>query len=102
MNKTNKFLFILGVATALFTSCSSDDTLETSKGPELTEDEKWVLEANSDERIELGSGDNSFTRAFVEGDNNNLFETNEGIGVFCLASQVKQGTGSITWNTYDT
>lgn len=102
MNKTNKFLFILGVATALFTSCSSDDTLETSKGPELTEDEKWVLEANSDERIQLGSGDNSFTRAFVEGDNNNLFETNEGIGVFCLASQVKQGTGSITWNTYDT
>ena len=102
MNKTNKFLFILGVATALFTSCSSDDTLEASKGPELTEDEKWVLEANSDERIQLGSGDNSFTRAFVEGDNNNLFETNEGIGVFCLASQVKQGTGSITWNTYDT
>ncbi|MDD6738271.1 MAG: fimbrillin family protein [Prevotella sp.] len=102
MNKTNKFLFILGVATALFTSCSSDDTLETSKGPELTEDEKWVLEANSVERIQLGSGDNSFTRAFVEGDNNNLFETNEGIGVFCLASEVKQGTGSITWNTYDT
>ena len=102
MNKTNKFLFILGVATALFTSCSSDDTLETSKGPELTEDEKWVLEANSDEKIQLGSGDNSFTRAFVEGDNDNLFETKEGIGVFCLASEVKQGTGSITWNTYDT
>ena len=87
MNKTNKFLFILGVATALFTSCSSDDTLETSKGPELTEDEKWVLEANSDERIELGSGDNSFTRAFVgEGESSTLFTTNEGIGVFCLAS----------------
>ena len=89
MNKTNKFLFILGVATALFTSCSSDDTLETSKGPELTEDEKWVLEANSDERIELGSGDNSFTRAFVgegAGETDTLFTTNEGIGVFCLAS----------------
>ncbi len=89
MNKTNKFLFILGVATALFTSCSSDDTLEASKGPELTEDEKWVLEANSDERIQLGSGDNSFTRAFVgEGarETDKLFKTNEGIGVFCLAS----------------
>ncbi len=108
MNKTNKFLFILGVATALFTSCSSDDTLETSKGPELTEDEKWVLEANSDERIELGSGDNSFTRAFVgegAGETSTLFKTNEGIGVFCLASAKinpdDPEVPTIDWNQYN-
>ena len=104
MNKTNKFLFILGVATALFTSCSSDDTLETSKGPELTEDEKWVLEANSDERIELGSGDNSFTRAFVgegAGETSKLFTTNEGIGVFCLASaKMDPDAPDIDWNLH--
>ena len=104
MNKTNKFLFILGVATALFTSCSSDDTLEASKGLELTEDEKWVLEANSDEKIQLGSGDNSFTRAFVgegAGENSTLFMTNEGIGVFCLASgKMDPSAPSIDWNQY--
>lgn len=104
MNKTNKFLFILGVATALFTSCSSDDTLETSKGPELTEDEKWVLEANSDERIELGSGDNSFTRAFVgegAGETDTLFTTKEGIGVFCLASaKMDPNAPNIDWTLH--
>lgn len=104
MNKTNKFLFILGVATALFTSCSSDDTLEASKGPELTEDEKWVLEANSDEKIQLGSGDNSFTRAFVgegAGETSKLFTTNEGIGVFCLASgKMDPAAPDINWTQY--
>lgn len=105
MNKTNKFLFILGVATALFTSCSSDDTLEASKGPELTEDEKWVLEANSDERIELGSGDNSFTRAFVgegAGESSTRFTTNEGIGVFCLASaKMDPNAPNIDWTLHE-
>lgn len=105
MNKTNKFLFILGVATALFTSCSSDDTLEASKGPELTEDEKWVLEANSDEKIQLGSGDNSFTRAFVgegAGESSTSFTTNEGIGVFCLASaKMDPDAPNIDWTLHE-
>ena len=79
MNKSKHFLFFLGMASLTFTGCSTSDNFAEAAAddiPQLTEDEKWVLEANSDVEIKLGTGGNqAFTRAFVEGDESNLFET---------------------------
>lgn len=106
MNKSKHFLFFLGMASLTFTGCSTSDNFADAAAddiPQLTEDEKWVLEANSDVEIKLGTGGNqAFTRAFVEGDGSKLFETEEGIGMFCLAaSKMDASAPNIDWNAYE-
>lgn len=105
MNKSKHFLFFLGMASLTFTGCSTSDNFAEAAAddiPQLTEDEKWVLEANSDVEIKLGTGGNqAFTRAFVEGDESNLFETKEGIGMFCLAaSKMDTSAPNIDWTAH--
>lgn len=111
MRNSKYLLFFLGMASLTFTGCSTSDNFADAAAddiPQLTEDEKWVLEANSDVEIKLGTGGNqAFTRAFVEGGTSGrLFTTTEGIGMFCLAAAKMQSddtsTPNIDWSIYDT
>ena len=110
MRNSKYLLFFLGMASLTFTGCSTSDNFAEAAAeetPQLTEDEKWVLEANSDVEIKLGSGGNqAFTRAFVGegvGETTNLFTTTEGIGMFCLAAAKKQSSApAINWSQYNT
>lgn len=110
MRNSKYLLFFLGMASLTFTGCSTSDNFADAapeETPQLTEDEKWVLEANSDVEIKLGSGGNqTFTRAFVGegvGETTNLFTTTEGIGMFCLAAAKKQSSApAINWSQYNT
>lgn len=108
MRNSKYLLFFLGMASLTFTGCSTSDNFAEAAAeetPQLTEDEKWVLEANSDVEIKLGTGGNqAFTRAFVEGGTSGrLFTTTEGIGMFCLAAAQKQSSApEINWAIYDT
>lgn len=108
MRNSKYLLFFLGMASLTFTGCSTSDNFADAapeETPPLTEDEKWVLEANSDVEIKLGTGGNqAFTRAFVgDGETENLFTTTEGIGMFCLAAAKKQSSApEINWSIYDT
>lgn len=109
MRNSKYLLFFLGMASLTFTGCSTSDNFADAAPeeiPPLTEDEKWVLEANSDVEIKLGSGGNqAFTRAFVGegvGETANLFTTTEGIGMFCLAAAKKQDAAPpINWKQYN-
>lgn len=106
MRNSKYLLFFLGMASLTFTGCSTSDNFADAapETPPLTEDEKWVLEANSDVEIKLGTGGNqAFTRAFVEGGTSGrLFTTTEGIGMFCLAAAKKQETAPpINWKQYN-
>lgn len=109
MRNSKYLLFFLGMASLTFTGCSTSDNFADAapeETPQLTEDEKWVLEANSDVEIKLGSGGNqAFTRAFVGegvGETANLFTTTEGIGMFCLAAAKKQTSApAINWAQYN-
>ncbi len=107
MRNSKYLLFFLGMASLTFTGCSTSDNFADAapeEAPQLTEDEKWVLEANSDVEIKLGTGGNqAFTRAFVEGEDESgrLFTTTEGIGMFCLAAAQKQSSAPpIDWSRY--
>lgn len=111
MRNSKYLLFFLGMASLTFTGCSTSDNFADAapeETPQLTEDEKWVLEANSDVEIKLGTGGNqAFTRAFVgegDGETSTLFKTTEGIGMFCLAAAQKQKDAApeIDWSIYDT
>lgn len=108
MRNSKYLLFFLGMASLTFTGCSTSDNFADAapeETPQLTEDEKWVLEANSDVEIKLGTGGNqAFTRAFVEGEGTSgtLFKTTEGIGMFCLAAEQKQDAAPpIDWKQYN-
>ncbi len=101
----NKLKFILSLAgITLFTSCTSDEIV-SGVDSGLTPKEKSAIIAeagqNSDIPISIGSGAGGSTmntRALLESDANNLFETPSGqyLGVYCLASGKQSGAPNIS------
>ena len=106
MRNSKYLLFFLGMASLTFTGCSTSDNFAEAAAddiPQLTEDEKWVLEANSDVEIKLGTGGNqAFTRAIIPDATDGNFDTHEGIGMFCLAASQFGDASPIDWQQYKT
>lgn len=106
MRNSKYLLFFLGMASLTFTGCSTSDNFADAapeETPPLTEDEKWVLEANSDVEIKLGTGGNqAFTRAIIPDATDGNFDTHEGIGMFCLAASQFGDASAIDWQQYKT
>lgn len=106
MRNSKYLLFFLGMASLTFTGCSTSDNFADAapeETPQLTEDEKWVLEANSDVEIKLGTGGNqAFTRAIIPDATDGNFDTHEGIGMFCLAASQFGDASPIDWQQYKT
>jgi hypothetical protein len=97
-----KYLFFLSLAGCMFTACSSGDDLVAEELSQEEKDAAIIAEANmnSDVQIRLGFGSQtnlaSATRAPLESDANNLFETPSGkfLGIYCLAQQPQVSTAS--------
>lgn len=107
----NKYLFFLGLTgMTLLSACNSDELGADNPSLRSSEEERsLIVEAgkNSDIPITFGAigvNHNVITRAPIELDENNLFETtpNNYMGVFCLATDKQEGApsfvGDVVWN----